>query len=58
MIRWLLIAIALTTMMGCSGFRGASASGSSGLRPVSMTSEIREVPVPTDRSIYMWADPL
>jgi hypothetical protein len=58
MIRWLLIAIALTTVSGCTGFRGASSSGSSSHRALPMTSEIREVPVPTDRSTYMWADPL
>ncbi len=58
MIRWLIVALALTALMGCSGFRGASASGQSGFKPVSSTSEVRPMPVPLEPTSYMWADPL
>lgn len=58
MIRWFLVILALTTLMSCAGARANSASGTSGIRPVMMTSDIHETPVPRENTSYMWADPL
>jgi hypothetical protein len=53
--RWLMAMTALFALMGC--VRGEPGTNSSGIRSPSMTDPMEQVPLPTERSTYMWADP-